>query len=67
MYPFSFKVQLIYKVTNGKLTCEQTYTNTDDKTMLYYAGFHPYFLTPKPGKGKEKVMLNFFRAVYMVY
>jgi len=59
MYPFSFKVQLIYKVSDCKLTCEQIYTNTDNKPMVYYAGFHPYFLTPHLGAGKEKVMLDF--------
>src|SRR5205814_7659569 len=25
----------------------------------YYAGFHPYFLTPEPGVGKQQVILNF--------
>lgn len=59
MYPFQFKVQLTYKVEDGKLICEQIYTNTGDKQMVYYAGFHPYFLTPKPGKGKDKVVLDF--------
>ncbi|MCK4608754.1 MAG: aldose epimerase [Gammaproteobacteria bacterium] len=58
-YPFRFKVQLTYKVTQGKLTCHQIYTNTGNKPMVYYAGFHPYFLTPEANSGKEQVMLNF--------
>ena len=59
IYPFKFKIQLKYTVASGLLTCEQTYVNTDDKPLLYYAGFHPYFLTPLPEEGKEQVMLNF--------
>ena len=27
--------------------------------MPYYAGFHPYFRTPAPGEGKEKVLLDY--------
>lgn len=67
MYPFSFKVQLIYKVSDSKLTCEQIYTNTDTQPMFYYAGFHPYFLTPPFGAGKEKVMLNFKPKRFFLY
>ena len=59
MYPFPFKVQLIYKVGNAKLTCEQIYTNTGTEPMVYYAGFHPCFLTPSHDAGKEQVILDF--------
>jgi galactose mutarotase-like enzyme len=59
MYPFKFKVQLTYKVNNCKLTCEQIYTNIGDKPMPYYAGFHPYFLTPPATNGKAEVVLNY--------
>lgn len=59
MYPFKFRVQLSYTVTDGKLTCEQTYINMDAKVMYYYAGFHPYFLTPEADKGKADVLLNY--------
>jgi len=55
IYPFKFKVQLIYRVENNKLICEQVYTNAGEKSMLYYAGFHPYFLMPN----KQKTILNF--------
>lgn len=59
-YPFHFEIRLKFTVSNGKFECHQIYKNTGkEKPMPYYAGFHPYFLTPDPGKGKEKVILNF--------
>lgn len=59
-YPFHFEIKLIFKVSNGKFECHQIYKNTEkEKPMPYYAGFHPYFLTPKMGFGKEKVVLHF--------
>ena len=58
MYPFHFKVRLIYQVLDKKVVCRQLYTNTDEKDMPYYAGFHPYFLMPSVEE-KEKVILNF--------
>ncbi len=58
-YPFRFEVLLTYRARAGELICEQTYTNRGDKPMPYYAGFHPYFLTPEAGRGKEDVQLDF--------
>lgn len=58
-YPFSFFIELKYQVSEGVLICSQRYSNTDNKPLPYYAGFHPYFLTPPAGNGKEKVMLNY--------
>ncbi len=57
-YPFRCQVRLHYQVLHNQLICEQTYTNLDDKAMPYYAGFHPYFLTPPALQGKEKVELS---------
>jgi galactose mutarotase-like enzyme len=59
VYPFHFTVQLHYEIANRRLTCRQTYINHGDRPMPYYAGFHPYFLTPPPAQGKAQVMLNF--------
>jgi len=59
MYPFNFCVELTYKVVPKLFICEQRYTNIGEKPMPYYAGFHPYFLTPRIGEGKEKVAINF--------
>ncbi len=59
MYPFRFEVQLTYRAEKGTLVCEQSYANRGDVPMPYYAGFHPYFLTPAPGSGKEAVTLDY--------
>ncbi|MBU0677654.1 MAG: aldose epimerase [Verrucomicrobia bacterium] len=67
MYPFSFRVELLYRVEPGELICEQIYTNTGDVRMPYYAGFHPYFLTPRAGQGKEDVLHDFRPAAGQVY
>jgi len=58
-YPFHFTVELLYEIADKRLFCRQTYTNHGDRPMPYYAGFHPYFLTPPPGQGKDHVILNF--------
>ncbi len=59
IYPFDFELVLKYRVDRALLTCEMTCINHGDKAMPYYAGFHPYFLTPAFGAGKEKVMLDY--------
>lgn len=59
MYPFRFRIDLEYSVSEGELLCRQKYINTGDRALPFYAGFHPYFLTPPPGKGKEAVLLNY--------
>src|SRR3990167_1946371 len=58
-----FECHQIYKNTGREpraqatgIVREATYR---EKPMPYYAGFHPYFLTPKMGFGKEKVVLHF--------
>lgn len=59
LYPFSFQVTLTYRIENNRLICEQYYENTGDKPLPYYAGFHPYFLTPPLNQGKSQVMLHY--------
>ncbi len=66
-YPFSFEVELKYQVERGQLTCYQLYRNRSDRAMPYYAGFHPYFLTPLPGKGKESVELYYEPTRRLIY
>lgn len=66
VYPFTFEIRLRYTLAKAKLTCEQTYCNHSDKSMPFYAGFHPYFLTPS-GSGKEKVMLEFQPQKRFIY
>jgi len=57
-YPFAFTLTLAYQIEDDGLRCEQTYTNHSDMPMPFYAGFHPYFLTPEPGHGKDDVQLS---------
>lgn len=58
-YPFSFRLTLTFKVADSTFSIEQEYQNTGAEPMPYYAGFHPYFLTPDPGKGKENVTIDY--------
>lgn len=59
-YPFEFEVRLRYEVVPGKLICYQVYENQEKhRKMPYYAGFHPYFLTPHSCDEKEKVIVDF--------
>ncbi len=59
VYPFQFEVKLSYGLGKDGLVCEQTYSNHSAVPLPYYAGFHPYFLTPWPGHEKAKVRLDF--------
>lgn len=58
-YPFRFEIKLHYAISPDTLKCRQTYRNLGDHPMPYYAGFHPYFATPNPDEGKEKVFLEY--------
>jgi galactose mutarotase-like enzyme len=66
-FPFSFKVTLHYRVAKNVLICEQTYENRGANAMPYNAGFHPYFLTPLPGQGKEQVRLHYHPIRHFQY
>jgi len=66
MYPFSFRVELIYQIHRSCLICQHRIYNTDSKPMPYYAGFHPYYLTPEPGKGKDELTVDFDSVRRMV-
>lgn len=43
VYPFRFRVELCFRVSEGALSICQRYENLDDKPMPYNFGFHPYF------------------------
>ncbi|NLF38125.1 aldose epimerase [bacterium] len=66
-YPFSFELILSYRIEADGLRCEQTYINKGKAPMPFYAGFHPYFLTPEPRKGKESVRLSFDAVRALAY
>ncbi|MFC5651350.1 aldose epimerase [Paenibacillus solisilvae] len=42
-YPFDFELLFTYALVDGHLQIRQTYHNLSDRSMPYYAGFHPYF------------------------
>lgn len=58
-YPFNFDLSLRYLVEPGRLTCTMRVKNLSPRPMPYYAGFHPYLMTPEPGGGKEESALSF--------
>lgn len=66
-YPFSFEVTLAYSLEDDRIVCEQRYCNTGDKPMPYYAGFHPYFATPRTGAGKEECTVDLHPTCRYVY
>jgi galactose mutarotase-like enzyme len=53
-YPFPFELDLSFAVSADGFSVRLTVTNTGPEPMPYYAGFHPFFLTPPPGAGKEQ-------------
>ena len=56
IYPFAFELDLLYSVSAAGFACRLSVRNAGDAPMPYYAGFHPYFLTPPPGAGKEQTL-----------
>ncbi|WP_312430875.1 aldose 1-epimerase family protein [Lacrimispora sp.] len=46
IYPYSFRLSLVYTLTDGILFMEYRVTNTDDRTMHYCLGAHPGFNCP---------------------
>lgn len=63
-YPFAFKVQLDYEMTENQLICRHIYHNTGDTVLPYYGGFHPYFLLPD---SKDRVQLAYFPQSRLLY
>lgn len=58
IYPFAFQLDLFYTATATGFTSRLAVRNAGDVPMPYYAGFHPYFLTPPPGAGKEQTRFD---------
>lgn len=42
-FPFAFELLFTYALVNGELAIRQTYRNLSERSMPFYAGFHPYF------------------------
>lgn len=43
VYPFEFRVELVFTMCDGVLNIHQVYENKGDKEMPFAFGFHPYF------------------------
>lgn len=43
VYPFDFRVELDFSITDGELKIHQVYENIGEKDMPFSFGFHPYF------------------------
>jgi len=56
MFPFAFELDLLYSASAEGLSCRLAVRNVGGDPMPFYAGFHPYFLTPPPGAGKEQTL-----------
>ena len=44
VYPFDFRVELIFTIKDGKLSIRQIYENKGENDMPFAFGFHPYFV-----------------------
>lgn len=58
VYPFDFKVELHYSVSDGELKCRCVIFNTGEEDLPVYAGFHPYFLIDPVRYQKSDVQLH---------
>lgn len=67
VYPFRFAVTLRIQVGPGRLVIEQSYANAGPAPMPYYAGFHPYYLTPPVAAGKDRVQLDYKARAQLCY
>ena len=67
IYPFAFALDLLYSVSANGLSGRLTVRNAGDVPMPYVAGFHPYFLTPPPGAGKEQTVFEAQARARRVY
>ncbi len=52
-YPFTFTLEIGYKLTDSDLQVTWRVVNEDDKTMYFSIGGHPAFMCPVAGKGEQ--------------
>lgn len=57
-FPFDFELTQRFEVLPGEMRCQLRIENSGNEGMPYYAGFHPYLLTPQPNEGKGQVMIK---------
>ena len=53
VYPFSFRLEIGYRLCGREVTVMWKVTNTDRKTMFFSIGGHPAFMCPIAGEGKQ--------------
>ena len=67
LYPFPFELELLFSVARAEFSCQLTVRNPGPASLPYYAGFHPYFLTPPPGAGKEQTRFEAHATARQLY
>ncbi|MCX7847651.1 MAG: aldose epimerase [bacterium] len=67
VYPFEFRVRLTWHIGPDRLVCTQVYENTGGEPLPYYAGFHPYFLTPETTEKKAHVYVRYTAQAKLAY
>jgi galactose mutarotase-like enzyme len=61
-FPFEFRLEFTYTVTEGSVTILQKYRNLSDKAMPLHAGLHPYLVVPQYEKGRVTIATRASRA-----
>lgn len=52
-YPFAFSHRVTYRLSGGRLECEQRIENRDKAPLPFSTGFHPYFRLPLTAAGNR--------------
>ena len=60
-YPFKFRVELLYKLTNEFLSLKINVINLDDKKLPFTVGWHPYFKSVD--LDKSKIQFNCIKKI----
>jgi galactose mutarotase-like enzyme len=66
-YPFAFELELAFDLAPEEFTGRLTVRNPGAVPLPYAAGFHPYFATPAPGRGKEETRVEARPAALCLY
>lgn len=61
-FPFEFRLEFTYKVTEGSVTIQQRYRNLSDRAMPLHVGLHPYLVVPQFEKARVTIPTRASRA-----
>ncbi len=67
MYPYRFRVALTVHCLDEGLDVILEVENRDTAPLPYSAGFHPYFVTPEAGAGKDEVRIHCTPGARLLY